>query len=737
MSRQVSRSCRIALAFFLLALFLSTCADMFQQKIPFPGGNDSLDNIFREVDVITKLSRPERLYVAPYYSDSQLRLTWEAVPSAAYYKIECAAVPVSGSESSWTLPDEGDYEIINDYCVSTSFIHEVLRTPTLDRPEYRNRYFYRVSAFNTVAKIEESDPTEPQSAMLFRSPTGLTATGGTSEQYVDLRWDSTMGAVSYEVWRSESFNGSPARQLGTVLGNNNWFRDWVSVSEQGKDFYYMVTAKNGFGNDSLQTRPAYGYAKMAGAPNAPTNVRLDTHSGRGDSTYEIRIRWEPVDEPDAYYVVYRYSSVDSSLTKLSGEVGTTNAFFSDTQQLRPGVYYYYKVQAIVEDNGKVLKSEFSSPDPEGFILSPPETVLAEKSQDGTVTVKWLPAMGSENERQQYLYHVYADTSNTGSFSTPVADGISPVSNTDAEGYICAEGLPANYTFFKVTTVKGSVESGRSITVSPAPAAAIIIDASQHAFIEGTVPNSSGVYPVKITWKKPEGENPAFYHIQRSIRTGDGFSRINDAVLSADGTGSNVFSYDPATGIYTYIDRNDTARVARKYYYRVLSLNLLGQGRFPSAEKIGWGALTHTQFLIEHHKTIISGQRRLTLMWKPGSTDKVGNETKNGGISGTYYYNAQIQGAGARIIIEIKNYCDFYIENDPEKGPYFILNGNTNTTADLNSNGKMDGVVTDTGMYAGWVKYDNVIIKGGSAGGGYYDVQPDGFPIVQVPYSVLY
>jgi hypothetical protein len=716
----------------LLALLQVSCADMFQQKIPSPGKNDSLDTIFREVEVVTKLPKPEQLYVAPYYSSSEIRLSWNAVPRAAYYKIECAAIP--GLDLS-QVPDDGDYVIINDYCPDSFFVHEILKNPTLDAPEYQNRYFYRISAYNIVAKIEESDPTEPQFAMLFRSPPGLMASGGTSESYVDLRWDRAMGADWYEVWKSESPGGTGARLMDRVRGNQNWFQDKVSASEQGKDFYYMITAENGFRNKSLQTRPAYGYARVFGAPHAPANVRLEDGSGRGDSISEIKIRWSAVDEPGAYYAVYRYSSVDSSLTRLSGENGTPNTYWADSQGLKPGVYYYYKVQAIVDDkSGKALKGEFSSPDPEAFVLSPPENVVAEKSQNGMVTVKWQPALGNENERLQYSYSVYGDNSNEGTFSALVAGGVFPA--TDAEGYICAEGLSVNYTFFKVATVKGAIKSSLSVAVSPAPAAAVIIDVTQRAFINGTVANSSGVYPVRITWKKPSGETPAFYHIQRSTRTGGGFSKINDAPLNATGPWSPIYFYDAGTEVYTYIDWNETARVGRKYFYRVLSLNQLEQGRFPSDEKIGWGALTHTQYLIEYNKTMGSALKKLTYMHKPGSTEKLGTETKYGSIGGSIYYNAAISGLGARIIIQLSNYADFYIENEPGNGVYFTISGNSNTSANMSSNGSMDGTVNCTGMYPGWVKYDGIEIKGGAAGGGTYEVQPAGFPSARVSYTVL-
>jgi hypothetical protein len=124
------------------------------------------------------------------------------------------------------------------------------------------------------------------------------------------------------------------------------------------------------------------------------------------------------------------------------------------------------------------------------------------------------------------------------------------------------------------------------------------------------------------------------------------------------------------------------------------------------------------------------------MHKPGSTEKLGTETKYGNISGSIYYNAAISGLGARIIIRLTDYADFYIENVPENGVYFTLSGESNTTANMSSNGDMDGTVTCTGMYPGKVIYNGIQIKGGAAGGGTYGIEPDGFSRVEVPYTVV-
>jgi hypothetical protein len=738
-------------------LLLAACADMFQPKIPKPDGAErgSADTLFKQEEEITQLAVPSQLYAAPFYSRSEIRLSWEGVQNAAFYLIERAvAIPVQKNYGlEWETPDDGDYETLERFVYGISYTDEILKNPSLDSPEYQYRYYYRVSAFNPARNLDESEPCEPRYAMLFRAPGNVGATGGIFTDYIRVSWEQTEDAISYEIWRSDTERGLPS-SLGNVSANQNYFINYVDKKDQGQNYYYIITAKNSFGNISLQTKSAMGFAKMEGAPDAP-DIRRSDGCGRGNSDKETKIEWDAVDDAE-YYTVYRFSSVDSSLTRLTAE--THNTFWIDSVGLKPGVYYYYRVQAIGTDKSSdnELKSPFSGPDlggkklselnvneryqlAESFIISPPETVAAEKEAGGTVTVKWLPPIGTDEERQKYFYTVYADSGIEGSFTHAVRSGIGPATGSD--GYISAMGISIEqYQFFKVVTFNsvGGAGSIPSIVVAPSPSAAVIREATQHAFISPeAVANPNGVYPVRITWVKPANEDPAFYRVERSTRPDGGFAKMSDTSLRADGTGGGTgYSFDGGTGVYSFIDRNDTARVGRKYYYRVLSLNQLEGGSFYSEVKTGWGALTHTQYILEYNKTMKSALKKLTYMHKPGSTEKLGTETKYGTISGQIYYSGAISGLGARIIIKLTDYAEFYIENDSANGVYFILNGDSNTSANMSSNGTMDGTMNCTGMYPGWVKYDGIEIKGGAAGGGTYEVQPAGFSATRLSYTIL-
>ena len=106
----------------------------------------------------------------------------------------------------------------------------------------------------------------------------------------------------------------------------------------------------------------------------------------------------------------------------------------------------------------------------------------------------------------------------------------------------------------------------------------------------------------------------------------------------------------------------------------------------------------------------------------------------------YQYTSAIQA------YNLKYYSDFYIhangkqdaspltdEDEPAigsaNGLYFLISGNTDTEIQGNllaKNGVMKGTVNCRGMYPGRVIYNNIQIKGGAAGGGYYLITREGF-----------
>jgi fibronectin type 3 domain-containing protein len=713
----------------LWALLFTGCEDLFQERVPMntDGGASLADLFAREEEEAGQLLPPAQVYVSDGLFPQEIRLSWSPVNGAASYFIERAAVEPGAQIDPVNGPGDEYFDILEPFVTGTSYTDASIldEVPRPDSPEYRNRYYYRIYAENAEKNIESSPPSAAAAGALFPPPGNVKASLGKSIDYIRVEWTKMARANSYWVYRSDNEHGTGSYFIGSVAGNQNWLVNEITESEQGRDYYYSVVGRSAAGTESIFSFLAMGYALVEGAPEAPEDARRAQGSGLGNETNKIEIEWNaPGGGDDFFYAVYRYTSEDATLRLLSGS--TNNTYFVDNRQLTPGIYYYYQVQSMVRDeNGAVIKGPVSDP-VKAFILSPPDTIIAEKSNSG-VSLKWLPALNVDEEfggiqPVKYDYMVCG----SGDYAGPYTE-ISGEAPEGADGYFRMDISSGNDSFFKVKTLNGAEESAFSAVVAPSPAAAVIRDVSKAANIPNYQANASGVYPVRVTWKKPDEETPHAYHIYRSTNQDSGFRKI---------TGEPVYADTEADGIFTFVDTtNQTAKPGKRYYYKVLSLNRLGQGSYYSEPLAGYGALTYEQYMLEYNKTVKSSHKKMTYMNKPGATDKLGSETKTGTISGSIAYNAGLAGLRARIVIRYDNYADFYTEGSSALGPYFVLTGNSNTTAEMDQSGKMDGTITASGMYPGKVYYDNVQIKGGAAGGGTYGIEPDGFPRSEINWTI--
>lgn len=710
----------LIVAFFCVAVLFSSCAELFQPKIPMVSGtNGSLNNIFTEEKEITKLQPSAQVFVSAGLSANSINVVWEPVNYAVSYCVERAVQkPADEGYSEDKIPE--DFEVINKAVYGTAFTDFILTNPSYNNEEYNYKYWYRVYAENNRKKYEASEPAVCTSyGNLFAPPQKVDATKGESSEYIKVSWAKAQNADEYVVFRTKNANGTGAEEKVKVPANQNWYTDFVETAEQGIDFYYIVKAVNKSGVLSASSNIGFGYSSMEGAPSKPEPVNVLT---RGTSKSEIKLKWNAVSsgEGEVKYTVLRYSSVDSTLTQL--KAGTLSCEYTDNN-VKPGIMYYYQIQAWVEDNGKKLKSPISEIAPfngneqdkssssEGFLLSPPSLINVEAGQ--TVhKITWEPAVGHQNEQSLYSYEIYGSQQKEQDYI---------FIKTTAAGELSAEiPIASSYKFYYIKTFNAGISSAESEIVAPSPFAAKGLSVSKAKNLgDSYQANSSGVYPVELEWQAPDGGAVA-YNVYRSASQDSGFRKITEK---------------PVTECY-FIDTNDTAKAGKYYYYRVLSLNELEQGNKYSETKYGYGALTHEQYILEYNKTIKSSQKKMTYLNKPGSTDKIGSETVNGDISGNVFYNAAISGLGARIIIRYTDYADFYIDGNKELGNYFILSGESNTSASMDASGKMDSTVVCKGMYPGKISYDNIQIKGGNAGGGTYGVCPDGFAQKELDWKIL-
>lgn len=101
------------------------------------------------------------------------------------------------------------------------------------------------------------------------------------------------------------------------------------------------------------------------------------------------------------------------------------------------------------------------------------------------------------------------------------------------------------------------------------------------------------------------------------------------------------------------------------------------------------------------------------------------------VSGSVFYDVKIRGAGGHVTLRYTNYCD-------EEG--WIFDGEIITNSNMAQNGSFTGTVKMTapqgsGTPSLEVCYDNVLLKKGAPGDGYYLVTIADSAPEKVDYSV--
>lgn len=720
------------LTFLMLVLFgllNLSCYSWYEEKINMDTSTPkySLWELMYKEAEITSLDSPKQLIVSKGMYSGAIKLHWDEVPYATSYRIERAVIEPDLNGTSYRIPDEGDFEVLKKMVYSNNYTDLILADPKEANLEYQQKFYYRVSAENIKMGLESSEFTpisQASSGWLLPPPAQIEAAKGENEAYIEINWSPVEGAAQYLIYRGEKENGLGMEELDCVKGNVTSYENHLSESEKGQEFYYKVCALLDTGSRSAFTGLAMGYSAKSGAPVPPSNIEV--LKPMAESLTSLTVKWQPVSALGTdiiTYNIYRTSSEESIYTLVCANLAGSTGSFEDQSIPKQKTYvkYYYYIQTVKKTaDGEVFKSPFSKTGPDsdtpavGWLLSPPRNCEVTDSDNNTeVIIRWSPAVGYEDV--EYFYNIYSSNTLDGDFSTNIKNrlGASEISLGE-DGYYSIKVL--REPFYKISTVRdtssGSLESPLGQAIAPSPQAPRNVIASKTSALDGLgnyTPNTNGVYPVQITWQAPEGETPYAYYVYRSTKPDSSFRKISDSPVED----------------FSFIDQNETARPGTIYYYKVVSLNLLIQGKNSnqqSNDTIGYGALTRDQWFREYNKTVKKSQTKLTLMHK-ASTDALGSESKSGDISGSISYDAQMQGLGARIKMHYSNYADFYIMNTPALGVYFILTGDQNTTANMSANGDMDGTVRalTQGMYPGYAKYDKLEIKGGGAGGGYYIV----------------
>ncbi len=251
------------------------------------------------------------------------------------------------------------------------------------------RYYYKIVGYREVNAVKQYMMFSDSVAVVaLATPTLLEISS--TETGICLAWTKASGADRYNVYRSESENGS-YEYIESVLGGQLTYED--TTVKEGKTYYYKVRAYK-----RVDGTVYYGgYSGNRGIELLKT-PKLEVNPSSGIT---MKLNWKIVKGADAYEI-YRANGNEDKYVYVKTTTGTST---SDTN-LTAGTRYYYKIRAYKEVGGRKNYSKYSSD--VGVTLATP-TLSEISSTETGICLVWTKASGADR------YNVYRSESENGSY----------------------------------------------------------------------------------------------------------------------------------------------------------------------------------------------------------------------------------------------------------------------------------------------------------------------------------
>lgn len=203
----------------------------------------------------------------------------------------------------------------------------------------------------------------------------------TSNGKPKISWNAVSGATKYWIYRSTDGKNFKYYDSTTKTGYTN------SGAASGTKYYYKVkavTVVNGKGVAS-----SYSYAKSMVCTPATPNVSITSANGKP------KLSWNAVSGATKYWI---YRSTDGKNFKYYDSTTKTTYTNNSTTV---GTRYYYKVKAVVVDNGTSYASAFSSA--KSMVVRAAASTLKTSAPEGTPSLSWNAVNGATK------YWIYRST----------------------------------------------------------------------------------------------------------------------------------------------------------------------------------------------------------------------------------------------------------------------------------------------------------------------------------------
>ena len=196
-----------------------------------------------------------------------------------------------------------------------------------------------------------------------------------------LSWKAVSGATKYWIYRSTDGKNFKYYDSTTKTSYTN------SGAASGTKYYYKVKAVTVVNGKSVAS--SYSYAKSLVCTPATPNVSITSANGKP------KLSWNAVNGATKYWV---YRSTDGKNFKYYDSTTKTTYTNNSTTV---GTRYYYKVKAVVVDNGTSYASAFSSA--KSMTVRAAAPTLKTSAPEGTPSLSWNAVNGATK------YWVYRST----------------------------------------------------------------------------------------------------------------------------------------------------------------------------------------------------------------------------------------------------------------------------------------------------------------------------------------
>ena len=283
------------------------------------------------------------------------KLSWNAVPGASKYWI-------------YRSTDGKNFKYY-DSTTKTSYTNNSTTIGTT--------YYYKVKA------VDSSGTTTDYSAIksIKCTPAAPSLRISRVNGKPKLSWDAVNSATKYWIYRSTDGKNFKYYDSTTKTSYTN------SGAASGTKYYYKVKAVKVVNGNNVAS--AYSYAKSLVCTPATPNVSITSASGKP------KLSWNAVNGATKYWI---YRSTDGKNFKYyDSTTKTTYTNISTTV----GTRYYYKVKAVVVDNGTSYASAFSSS--KSLLVSTAAPIVKAAAAEGTPSLSWNAVNGADK------YWVYRST----------------------------------------------------------------------------------------------------------------------------------------------------------------------------------------------------------------------------------------------------------------------------------------------------------------------------------------